>query len=391
MNMLSTCAYNVSSQAKKSPNCTITRAQTFELIAAFLGKNSFAALKKSSITQLLEQVNTEPLIAFERCKLKALTLNQSQTVSTQLASLIRDQLASLNFKQSPLVNRQALHYLSYCDSDEFDDWDESEPRNQIEAESVDSFKYKGFEVNIKALFAELQQSSRAGDKESKLLEFLWLLGDLPSVSSDESSQHWYEQSIKGHKLGEAQQSWADNYEKQIKPSQALKHFINNTTIQELAQPNVDQLIESRGFQSINESICYSLNSQEIMNIIDNYWEVNADCDTELSFFKHWSRLSALQQPSRESLAGHILQMNDPVEQHSWARFAKEHGIDVTKDDHYAIDTNTGELWDADYDAPIEVCGFDGVTLNTLPKVAEPQVEARTTKMLELNKQLQKLV
>ena len=394
MNMLSTCAYNVSSHAKKLPNCTASRAQVFELIAAFLGKKSFAALKKSSITSLLEQANTEPLIAFERCKLKAITLNQSQTVSTQLASLVRDQLAPLNVKQSSLINRQALHYLSSVDDDdfydEFDAWDENEVSNQIKDESVDSFEYKGFEVNIKALFEELQQSSRAGDKESKLLEFLWLLSDLPSISSDESSQYWYEQSIKGHKLGEAQRVWAENYAKQIKPSQALSLFIENTTIQELPKPNVDQLIESGDYSSIKESICYSLDSLQVMNIIDSHWEVNADCDTELSFFKHWSRLAALQQPNRESVAGHILQTNDPVEQHSWAKFAKAFDIDVTQNDHYAIDTNTGELWDADHDAPIEVCGFDGITLKALPKVSEPKVEARAKKMLELSKQLQNL-
>lgn len=390
MNMLSTCAYNVSSQAKKLPSCTASRAQVFELIAAFLGKKTFAALKTSSITHLLEQANTAPLMAFERCKLKALTLNQSQAASTQLANLIRDQLTSLNVKQSSLINKQALHYLSSGNDDEFEDWDVSEASNSIEEESVDTFTYKGFEVNTKALFTELQQSSRAGDKESKLLEFLWILNELSSVSYGESSQYWYKQSIDGQALGEAQQIWADNYAKQIMPVQALKFFLDNTTVQELPQPNVDQLIESGDLNAINESICYSLDSENIMSLINKYWEGVYDDDIEPSCFEHWLKLSVLQQPNRELISELICRMSDPIEQHSWTRFAKEHGMDVTQDDHYAINTNTGEVWDAEHDAPIEVCGFDGITLKALPKVSEPEVEARTQAMLKLSQRLQKL-
>jgi hypothetical protein len=79
-----------------------------------------------------------------------------------------------------------------------------------------------------------------------------------------------------------------------------------------------------------------------------------------------------------------------IEQHSWVIFAKDHAIDVTQDDHYAINMDTGERWGEDY-GPIEAGGYGGITLQALPLELEAKVQARTQVMLELSKKLQKLI
>ncbi|MFS1421960.1 hypothetical protein [Shewanella sp. 10N.286.48.B5] len=391
MNMLSTYTYNVSSRAKKLPECTISRAQILELIAAYLGKKTYAALKTSSITNLLEQANKEPLIAFERCKLKAIHLNQTETASTQLANLIRDELASLIGMQSSLINQQALHYLTYVDSltnyDDFDSRDSSESSSRFENESVNKFSYNGFEIDIKNLFTELQQSSIKGDKQSTLLEFLWLLDDLSSVTGDESSQHWYEQSLKGQTMGDTQKKWADNYAKQIKPTQLFERFISQVTISDFAFPFIDELFETNDFDSIENSICYLLDGEEMFHLLNQYWGEDYDSDVKKQPFNQWLKLSALQQPNRSLISELIENSRDPIEQHAWALFAKENKIDVTQDDHYAINMDTGEQWDEDY-GPIGVGGYSGIRLPQLAPKNESKVYEISQIMLQISQKCQ---
>ncbi|OBT10367.1 hypothetical protein A9267_05680 [Shewanella sp. UCD-FRSSP16_17] len=394
MNMLSTYTYNVSSRAKKLPECTISRSQILELIAAYLGKKTYAALKTSSITnllELLELANKEPLIAFERCKLKAIHLNQSQTSSTQLANLIHDELASLIGMQSSLINKQALYYLTNVDSlTDYDDFvrrDSSESSSRFENESVNKFSYNGFEIDIKNLFTELQQSSIKGDKQSTLLEFLWLLNDLSSVTGGESSQHWYEQSLKGQTMGDTQKKWADNYAKQIKPTQAFERFISQVTISDLAFPNVDDIFEANNSSSIEKSICYLLDAEKTLYLLNQYWGEDYDSDFKKQPFNQWLKLSALQQPNRDIIAELIENSKEPIEQHAWAQFAKENKIDVTQDDHYAINMDTGERWDEDY-GPIEVGGYSGIRLPQLAPEYESKVYERSQIMLKINQKYQ---
>jgi hypothetical protein len=76
-----------------------------------------------------------------------------------------------------------------------------------------------------------------------------------------------------------------------------------------------------------------------------------------------------------------------IEQHSWVIFAKDHATDVTQDDHYAINMDTGERWDEDY-GPIEVGGYGGIKLQALPLELESKVQGSTQVMIELSKKQQ---
>jgi hypothetical protein len=393
MNMLSSYVFNVSSQIKNIPNCTVSRAQIFELTAAFLGEKSHAALKKTSLNKSIELAKNDLQAAFIRCQERAISFNQTTKVAQQLSKLISDQLVPLLEKSSVLINQQALYYLTSFGSewlDVDDDYDEDDLEEDT-LQAVESFSFKGFEVDVQTLYTALQQASKDGDKESTLLLFIWLLGDLSSVPNSEGSQHWYEQSLKGQKLTGTQKQWADNYAKQIEPAQAFKLFIDKTDISDLAFPNIDHCIESGDCELIQDSICYNFGADEMFHLISKHWGEDYDDDFNLDIFNQWLKLSALQRPQRDLIAEFIERNENPIEQHSWASFAKIYGIDVTQDDHYAIDTNTGEIWDADHDAPIEICGFDGVKLQVLPHELESTVQTRTQIMLELSKKIQKLV
>jgi hypothetical protein len=383
MNMLSSYVFNISSQTKNIPNCTVSRAQIFELIAAFLGEKSHAALKQTSLNKSIELARNDLKAAFIRCQERAISFNQTTEISQQLTKLIGDQLVPLLEKPLVLINQQALYYLISFGSewinqdDEYDDLEEA-------LQTVESFSFKGFDVDVQTLYISLQQASKGGDKESKLLEFLWILDDLYGVPYDETGKDWYENSLNGKALDNQQQQLADKYCKMITKHQVLESFVTNTQLSDLATPNINQIIESKDF-SLIDSICYHIPIDRMLDKLEPYWDLRHD------FSNQWLKLSALQDPNRE-LISHLIERNEtPIEQHSWASFAKIYGIDVTQDDHYAIDTNTGEIWDADHDAPIEICGFDGVKLQVLPHELESTVQTRTQIMLELSKKLQKLV
>lgn len=392
MNMLSSYVFNVSSQIKNIPNCTVSRAQIFELIAAFLGEKSHAALKTTSLNKSIEFAGHDMQAAFIRCQERAISFNQTTKVAQQLSKLISDQLAPLLEKSSVLINQQALYYLTRSGSEWInvgDDYDEDDLEEDT-FQTLESFPYKGFDVDVQTLYAALLQASKDGDKESTLLLFLWLLGDLSSVSNREGSQHWYEQALKGQNLVGIQKQWADNYAKQIEPAQAFKLFMDKTDIFDLACPNIDHCIESGDCELIQDSICYNFDADEMFHLISKHWGEDYDDDFNLDPFNQWLKLYALQCPQRDLIAEFIERNENLIEQHSWDRFAKANGIDVTKDDHYAIHQYTGERWDEDY-GPIEAGGYSGINLPRLPPEYENQVQARTQIMLELSKKIQKLV
>jgi|TARA_R110000851_G_scaffold98223_3_gene212727 hypothetical protein len=391
MNMLSSYVFNVSLQTKTIPNCTVSRSQLFELTAAFLGEKSHAALKQTSLNKSMELAKNDMQAAFIRCQERAISFNQTTKVAQKLTKLIRDQLVTLLEKSSVLINQQALHYLTVYESDWSMDYLDDDELEEVTSDTAEAFSFKGFEVDIKNLYNQLQQASKDGDKESTLLQFIWVIEALSSVSNSESSQHWYEQTLKGQKLAGIQKQWADNYAKQIEPAQSFQFFMDQTDISDLAFPNIDHCIESGDFEIIQDSICYLFDADEMLHLIRKYWGEDYDDDFNLEPFNQWLKLSALQRPQRELIAEFIERNEDLIEQHSWARFAKSLGIDVTQDDHYAIDTNTGKIWDADHDAPIEICGYDGVKLQILPHELESKVQARTQVMFELSKKLQKLI
>ncbi len=390
MNMLSSYVFNVSSQIKNIPNCTVSRAQIFELTAAFLGEKSHAALKKTSLNKSIELARNDLQAAFIRCQERAISFNQTKKIAEQLSKLISDQLVPLLEKSSVLINQQALHYLTVYESDWSVDYLDDDELEEVTSDTTEAFLFKGFEVDIKNLYNQLQQASKDGDKESTLLLFIWLLGDLSSVSNSEGSQHWYEQSLKGQKLTGTQKQWADNYAKQIDPAQAFKLFIDKTDISDLAFPNIDHCIESGDCELIQDSICYNFDADEMFHLISKHWGEDYDDDFNLDIFNQWLKLSALQRPQRDLIAEFIERNENLIEQHSWDRFAKANGIDVTKDDHYAIHQYTGERWDEDY-GPIEAGGYSGINLPRLPPEYENEVQARTQIMLELSKKIQKLV
>lgn len=256
--------------------------------------------------------------------------------------MISDQLVPLLEKSSVLINQQALHYLTVYESDWSVDYLDDDELEEVTSDTTEAFLFKGFEVDIKNLYNQLQQASKDGDKESTLLLFIWLLGDLSAVSSCEGSQHWYEQSLKGQKLTGTQKQWADNYAKQIEPAPAFKLFIDKTDISDLAFPNIDHCIESGDCELIQDSICYNFDADEMLHLISKYWGEDYDDDFNLEPFNQWLKLSALQRPQRDLIAEFIERNENLTDQHSWARFAKANEIDVTEDDHYAINMDTGE-------------------------------------------------
>lgn len=385
MNMLSSCTYNLSQVFKKIPNCTITRAQTHELIAVFLGTKSFAALKENSLFPLLTHSLSEPITSSERCKSKALKLGQNLLISEKLAALIHNELNNFKLKSSSLINKQALKYLLLKAQN--DDWDEYEAYEEDEIvqplDMKDSFQFEGFTIYINELYESLLECSNNGDKESKLLEFLWIYNDLSSISYDETGKDSYELSQLGHPLDDRQKALAQNYHSMIKEFERLWSFIANTKTSDFAAPDIEALISSNATE-LPDSICYHLDIDELFDKLSEHWNI------EENYNQQWNKLSALKTPCREFIAELMDSESDLIKQHSWLEFAKANDLDLEEDDMYLVNSYTGEIWEHDFDGPVYADGYEGITLPQLPLELKPQVAKRVEAMLNIQKLISKL-
>ncbi|GGZ46357.1 hypothetical protein C8J23_12018 [Shewanella chilikensis] len=381
MNMLSTHAYNLSVKAKSLPNCTLTRAQVYEVIAAYFGQQSYAALKNAADPSKLDKPIPEE--AYQRCIQKAATLKQTEDVAAKLAHLVASELEFVNSSHAELINRQVFNYL-YCNFDEDDSLDT--------LPSDHTFEFEGIKIDVPTLFERLRKISRQGNKESRLLEMLWLDAEFSRVYQNDASEHWYKRKLAGDRLGEVQIEWADNYGRMFSAKQALEAFRAATTISDLATPNVEEILTTEDYSLPKQSICYQLDAGEIMWRVIELWEIALDDEskTEIEFLNQWDKLFAFQEPQRDSLAQLAESETDPVKQHAWLEFAKSNDINLEQDDMYLINSYTGEVWEHDFDGPVEGAGYEAISLPPLPPELKPQVSERVEAMLKLQKLIHKL-
>lgn len=381
MNMLSTHAYNISVKAKSLPNCTLSRSQFFELIAAYFGQQSYAALKNAADPSKLDKPDQGE--AYKRCIQKATILKQTEEVAAKLAHMVASELEFVNTSHADLINLQVFNYL-HCNLDEGDSLDT--------LSSDHCFEFEGIKIDVPMLFKRLKKVSQDGNKESRLLEMLWLLAEYSIVYKNDASEHWYKRKLAGDKLGEAQMQWADNYGCMLPAKQALEAFRAGTTVSDLATPNIEEILTTKDYSLPKQSICYQLNADEIIWRVTELWEIALETEskTEIKFLSQWGKLAAFQEAQRDHLAELTKSETDPVKQHAWLEFAKANDINLEQDDMYLINSYTGEVWEHDFSGPVEGAGYEAISLPPLPTELKPKVSERIEAMLKLQEIIYKL-
>lgn len=370
---LSNHAHNIHSKAKNLAKCKISRAQIFELMAAYYGQKSFAALKISDVSTKLEKPNSDE--ANERCIQRAISMGINLITSKEISQIVAFELDSVNTLNPKLINRQILSYLE----------------SNIE-HNEQYFDFEGIKIYIPSMLSALKEASNNGVKDSKLLELFLLLEHYSTASMSQYSEHWYQRQLAGEDLGNDQKQWADNYAELLPAKQALDTFVKINSISALPTPNIEELISSKIFTSIKQSVCYQVNAEFVVSVAIELWELDeyALSEQQSEFISQWKTLATLQEPYREKLAEIVGSETDLIKQHSWLEFAKANHIDLERDDMYLVNSYTGEIWEHDFDGPVFADGYSGITLPQLPSEHEPQVAKRVEAMLNIQKQLSRL-
>ncbi|MCS6153411.1 hypothetical protein G3465_10910 [Shewanella baltica] len=370
---LSNHAHNIHNKAKTLAKCQISRAQIFELIAAYYGQKSFAALKNSDVSTKLEKPNSGE--ANDRCIQRAISMGVNHETSKELSLIVTCELDSVNSVNPALINRQVLSYLE----------------SNIEL-NEQYFYFEGLKIYIPSMLAALKNASNNGVKDSQLLELLLLVEHYARVTQGESSEHWYQRQLAGEVLGEAQKKWADNFAELVPARQALDTFVKMHSITDLPVPNIEELISSHAVTSIKQSVCYRVNAEFIKSLAIDLWglDENELSEQQSEFITQWEILATFQEPYRGQLAELVESETDLIKQHSWLGFAKANGIDLEMDDMHLVNSYTGEVWEHDFDGPVFVDGYEGITLPQLPSELQSHVTKHVEAMLNIQKIISKL-
>ncbi|MCL1073970.1 hypothetical protein [Shewanella dokdonensis] len=356
MKTLKPLIYSIHSKAKSTLDTCPSKSQLYELVAAYLNKKSYAALSEMNFKSSIDEAIHAPSKAINNCLSRAKLLGINNDIAEIVVSIISMELTN----SAPKISATELNWLA-----------------------IERFSEDEANSSSDNLLDQLRQCADEGNKESKLLLLLWLCHEQQKYIDFRGSKYWYEQKASGKALPEEQNKWADNYQRYAQIKTQLDELIRNNSAEDLAVPDTDAMLHSGDVSPLNQQPLYRLRAIDaIETIFSTYPEVE---DENPRITLSWLKLEALQCPNRSSIEDIIEHLTDVTEIHAWAEFAQTHGIDLTTDDYTAIDTNTGEVWDADHDAPIDIFGYGAITLPTLPEKDHLAVEQQLDTMKKIYK------
>lgn len=336
---LSSTAHAVLQQLKIQNSVLPTRAQILELLAAYFGYKTYAAFKADSAIseETLKAAMLDRVASNERLASRLLELSLPESLASQVMhSIIQHlQTAKLEPKISLLRIAQDLQIAV----------------GQVRLDSKE----------IKASYDFLAKSH---DAESVLLRYVWQSHDLGSDPDDEdvyagASAYWYEQRKAGNQLSAAATQWADAYERQLAAEKRQQDFLSAFADTTLAKPNAIEVIR----HNAEPNFCCQLGASYLLDLFESLPIESMDDD----FYYAWHYLVVLQQPNHETLVELAEGIDNPIELWAWYFFGQDNNIDITADNHWAINSDTGEIWN-DY-GPAEPVGYDGITL---PNISDSQ-------------------
>jgi len=238
--------------------------------------------------------------------------------------------------------------------------------NKIEAQSRVMARLSALQlplslgIPIGEAFAQAFKVCKLEPSERALLDFIAACKSFENSNNkaeleDQPSQYWYEQLQAGAAISQEAQKWADAYERQLSGASAKQAFVEGFRGIELAQPNVRAMVHGQ----IEPNRCYDLDAQEVLDLFHEFPVAAATHEVILD----WEVLAILQQVQHESMVELATHLQDPVEIWACYLFGLRADVDITKSNHWAINPDTGAMWD-EY-GPAVLDGYAGITLPTI--------------------------
>lgn len=336
---LSATAHAVLQQLKKQNISHPSRAQILELLAAYFNYKTYAAFKADgSINE--EQLKTaiaDRALAHVRLLNRLSELRLPAALVGQVERCFIEQLQSAKLEPKISLLRIA-QYLQIAGG-------------RIKLDSKEK----------KASYSYL---AKGRDAECVLLRYVWQSHDLSGDQDDEddyagASSYWYEQRKAGNQLSTAANEWADAYARQLEAEKRRQDFLSSYAGLTIARPNAVDVIR----ENAEPNLSCQLDTQYLLYLFESLPTDSMDND----FYYGWYYLAALHRPGHENLVELAEGIDDPIELWALYFFGKSNNIDLTTNNHWAINSDTGEIWD-EY-GPAEVAGYDGITL---PNITDSQ-------------------
>jgi hypothetical protein len=352
---LSSTAHSVLQQLKIQNSVLPTRAQIFELLSAYFGYKTYAAFKADSAIseETLRAAILDRVASNTRLVSRLFELSLPESLANQVTKCIIQQLQT--DKLEPKIS--LLRIAQYL---------------QIAIGRV--------KLDKKERKAGHDFLAKSHDAECVLLRYVWQSHDLSGDQDDEddfagASAYWYEQRKAGNQLSAAATQWADAYERQLAAEKRQQDFLSAFADTTLAKPNAIEVIG----QGAEPNLCCQLDASYLLFLFESLPTANMTDE----FYYEWNCLATLQTPCHENLVELAEGIDDPTELWAWYFFGQDNNIDITADNHWAINSDTGEIWD-EY-GPAEVAGYDGITLPSITDTQKQDAKLMAERMQSLMK------
>jgi hypothetical protein len=187
---------------------------------------------------------------------------------------------------------------------------------------------------------------------------------------------WFEKRAVGQSLNVLQTEVADNYF-EVKVYFDLLELLKakSSTFAMPAPSAIKSVIQRFGgdsddawttaFNDNPELVVHAFHELDVQHLL------SLD-ETNDAVLQHWQSAAVLLNPNQYALAEKIEKSKTTEEKWFWHLIGLTHNIDITKDDLYAINADTGEDYD-DY-GPMAVAGFEGIVLPEISTEARNELE-----------------
>jgi hypothetical protein len=358
------------------------RSHVYELMAAGLGFNSWAALHQSQVLVDADEASRPP--DFDRNVVgRALQLGFLQSEAQGLAEHFQTLHTQQPFGCIPLSELDKDLFGSESDTDadtesededfeDDEDWpveDEDEPVRQILKTS-------------KLLHADLEDRANGGDAFSHYRLAKLLECKVPPA-------YLYQESLRGRVLVQQEQRWVDNY-LQLKD----QHECRVKHLRAAADGGVR--IAAMLYAIVADDPSYKEMASKMRGVPEEqHWHTNSESragwsSTGLEERAEMGDLQAATQLAAKGdenwlwyLAEEALGVGNAVEPWAWQLVALHHGMDLTRSNMRAYHDgglNDGEFYDSDFGGPMYVGGDEGLQL---PEISAEQLNVAQSMAAQL--------
>jgi hypothetical protein len=336
MRNLKPLIYSIHSELKNKIT-PLKKAHLYELASSYIGYKSYAAYKSNLSNFSLSK--TAPELSNRQCFDRALALGFTTSDSFVLSQCIEAYLTRQ--MQSQIQFEKLYQWYEQIESD--DEFKNQESLNAVKLMVEDGLP-EGYLLAIVI----------CSDVISEFLE----------TPDNGRGKYWYDKRLSGSRLNILQTEVANSYSEIKGYFDILSDVFSHPDAFVIPSPIIARDVVER-FSDEQRSAWTNAFNQEPHVIVDSIRQLLrlaliSFSDPNFLALSDWVTAALIVSPASGDLIGKITSSDSEEEMWFWHLYGLHQGIDVTADNLYAINADTGEEYD-DY-GPMEVEGYEGLSM-----------------------------